>query len=134
MAAECALKFKETCRLQAEAFSSAEFLHGPIVLVRSGFSVLALGQQDAALQSTLEACERIAQMGARVWFACADRPGQRVKTPEGCQRLPLPDSLHPLVDPLFSAQAFYREVVDLAIARGCDPDRPSHLTKVTETH
>ena len=38
IAAEAALKLKETCDLHAEAFSGAEFLHGPVSLVSSRLS------------------------------------------------------------------------------------------------
>src|SRR5690606_21941015 len=41
-AQEVALKFKETCGLHAEAYSSAEVRHGPMALVGAGFPVLML--------------------------------------------------------------------------------------------
>jgi glucosamine--fructose-6-phosphate aminotransferase (isomerizing) len=40
-AQEAALKFKETCGLHAEAFSSAEVKHGPMAIVGPDFPVLA---------------------------------------------------------------------------------------------
>ena len=40
IAREAALKLKETCNLHTEAFSGAEFLHGPIALVRPNYPVL----------------------------------------------------------------------------------------------
>ena len=43
IAAEMALKFKETCGMQAESYSAAEVLHGPAAIVRRDFPVLALG-------------------------------------------------------------------------------------------
>ena len=39
-AQEIALKCKETCGLHAEAFSTAEVLHGPMALVEGRFPVL----------------------------------------------------------------------------------------------
>src|SRR5690606_13812717 len=45
-AQEAALKFKETCGLHAEAFSSAEVKHGPMALVGPGFPVLAFALAD----------------------------------------------------------------------------------------
>ena len=35
IAREASLKLKETCQLHAEAFSGAEFLHGPVALISS---------------------------------------------------------------------------------------------------
>jgi glucosamine--fructose-6-phosphate aminotransferase (isomerizing) len=40
---------------------------------------------------------------------------------------------HPVIQPILVAQSFYRLANALSIARGCDPDRPPHLRKVTET-
>jgi len=39
----------------------------------------------------------------------------------------------PEITPLFLAQAFYPKAEALSRARGLDPDRPRHLTKVTRT-
>ncbi|HEY7899776.1 MAG TPA: iron dicitrate transport regulator FecR, partial [Caulobacteraceae bacterium] len=40
---------------------------------------------------------------------------------------------HPSLEPIAQIQSFYRLVDAVAQARGFDPDRPSHLAKVTET-
>ena len=48
IAREAALKLKETCSLHAEAFSGAEFLHGPIALVESSYPVLLFVATDQA--------------------------------------------------------------------------------------
>jgi glucosamine--fructose-6-phosphate aminotransferase (isomerizing) len=39
----------------------------------------------------------------------------------------------PLTAPILEVASFYRLANALALARGRDPDRPPHLTKVTET-
>src|SRR5262249_62349779 len=48
IAREAALKLKETSNLHAEAFSSAEFLHGPIALVESLYPALLFVPTDHA--------------------------------------------------------------------------------------
>jgi glucosamine--fructose-6-phosphate aminotransferase (isomerizing) len=48
MVREAALKLKETCNLPTEAFSGAEFLHGPIALVRRNYPILLFVPTDAA--------------------------------------------------------------------------------------
>lgn len=125
IAAEMALKLKETCALHAEAYSAAEVLHGPAAIVRAGFPVLALAVQDAARESVLATVERLAGQGADVFVTGFDVPGAR--------RLPLPPPLHPLVDPLVAVVAFYGMVEGLARRRGHDPDAPFALNKVTLT-
>ncbi|NBD07661.1 MULTISPECIES: SIS domain-containing protein [Corallococcus] len=123
-ALEMALKLKETCRLHAEAFSTAEVLHGPLGLVRPGFPVLALGQEDNAAQGTRSVVQRMVELGAAVHSALPV-PGANV--------LPTLPDLPASLAPLCQVQSFYFAVHQLATARGLDPDVPAHLRKVTET-
>lgn len=124
-AQEAALKFKETCGLHAEAFSSAEVKHGPMAIVNADFPVLVFAQDDSTGEGTAAVAEEFRKRGAPVWLA---RPGA-----QGAGVLPLPASLHPACTPLLTIQAFYGAVNALAVARGHNPDVPPHLNKVTET-
>lgn len=125
VAAEAALKCKETSALHAEAFSAAEVEHGPMTLVREGFPVLFFVPPDASGPGVRDLAARFADRGARVTVAGADVTGAMV--------LPSLDALHPLVAPLAWVQSFYPMAAHLALARGYDPDRPAYLNKVTET-
>jgi glucosamine--fructose-6-phosphate aminotransferase (isomerizing) len=126
IAAEMALKFKETCGVQAAAYSAAEVLHGPAAIVGRGFPVLALGVGDAALAQVVATADRLAGQGAEVFLTA---PGGG----PGVVRLPAVEGLHPLVAPLVLAPSFYRFIEALARRRGLDPDAPPHLSKVTAT-
>jgi glucosamine--fructose-6-phosphate aminotransferase (isomerizing) len=125
IAAEAALKLKETAVLHAEAFSGAEVMHGPLQLVEPGFPVIALRPGDAAFETMGGAISRLENAGARVFVAEAGgaKPG----------RLPVNCSGSPLLDPLVMLISFYALAERLARARGHDPDRPSRLRKITET-
>ena len=123
-ALEIALKLKETCRLHAEAFSTAEVLHGPLALVDRGFPVLALGQDDDSAATTRCAVARLVELGADV-RSTLDVPG--------AERLPTVPVRSPAIAPLCQVQSFYTAVHRLAVARDLDPDAPAHLCKVTET-
>lgn len=123
-AEEMALKFKETCRLHAEAFSSAEVIHGPLNLVGPDFPVFALGQEDPSAESTRAIVARIAGLGGPVFSVLA--------TP-GAETLPSVVGVSPLIAPLTAIQSFYMALARLAHARGKNPDRPTNLAKVTET-
>lgn len=125
IASEAALKLKETCGLQAEGYSAAEVLHGPSAIVQAHFPVLALAVADAAQPHVVATAERLAAQGADVFIT-----GVAAK---GAMTLPAVPALHPLVDPLVLAVAFYAFVEDLSRRRGFDPDTPPHLRKVTET-
>lgn len=124
-AQEAALKFKETCGLHAEAFSSAEVKHGPMAIVGPDFPVLVFAQDDDTGAGTAAVAAEFRARGAPVWLA---RPGA-----QGPGVLPLPATSHPACTPLLTVQAFYGAVNALAVARGHNPDVPPHLNKVTET-
>ncbi|MFZ7092589.1 SIS domain-containing protein [Primorskyibacter sp. 2E233] len=122
---EAALKFKETCQLHAESYSSAEVLHGPVSIVGAGFPVIALTAADQAEDSLLGVTEQIAAKGASV-FVTSDRATTAT-------RLPTARTAHPLTDPISLIVSFYAMVEQAARARGINPDEPRHLKKVTET-
>ncbi|HKT31770.1 MAG TPA: SIS domain-containing protein [Gammaproteobacteria bacterium] len=124
-AQEAALKFKETCGLHAEAFSTAEVRHGPMALIGPEFPVLLFAQEDATLPGALSAADEFRARGARVWTAA---PGD--SHPD---TLPLASAPHPLCAPLLTVQSIYTAVNALSLARGRDPDAPPYLHKVTET-
>lgn len=126
-AQEAALKFKETCGLHAEAYSSAEVKHGPMALVGPGFPVLAFAQPDETGAGTRALAEEFAGRGARVWLAANG------DAPAAAAALPLAEPPHPVCTPLLTIQSFYRAINALALRRGYDPDLPPHLNKVTET-
>ncbi|MCB6177919.1 SIS domain-containing protein [Rhodobacter sp. Har01] len=125
IAAEAALKLKETCGLHAESYSAAEVLHGPSAIVAAHFPVLALGVQDAALPHVAATAERLAGQGADVFLTGTTAPGATM--------LPSVPDLHPLVAPLVLIVSFYAFAEALSRRRGFDPDTPPHLRKVTET-
>ncbi len=120
-AQEAALKFKETCGLHAEAYSSAEVKHGPMALVGPGFPVLCFAQPDGTEAGMLALAEEFRGRGAQVWVASAQGD------------LPLVAAPHPACAPLITIQSFYKAINALALARGHNPDVPPHLNKVTET-
>jgi glucosamine--fructose-6-phosphate aminotransferase (isomerizing) len=125
IAQEAALKLKETAVLHAEAYSSAEVMHGPLQLVGQGFPVIALRPADAAFASTGDTLARIAAAGGRVFAAEAGEAR--------ADRLPCVSTGHPFLDPLPMLASFYRLAEMVARDRGHDPDAPSQLKKVTET-
>ncbi|MGR4069035.1 SIS domain-containing protein [Billgrantia sp. C5P2] len=125
VAQEAALKFKETCAIQAEAFSGAEVRHGPMALIGPDYPVLVFAPPGAEQAGLLELAEWLESIGARVLLAADERVARR--------QLTLADAGHDALQPLSVIQSFYVMVANLAAARGSDPDRPRHLNKVTCT-
>ena len=123
IAQEAAHKLKETCLIHAEAFSSAEVLHGPNELAGEDLPVLLFRSEDASDASVQEAARRLGAQGAPVMTAGGDDPGS----------LPVPRAPHPTLAPILQIQAFYRMANALACERGHNPDQPRHVQKVTHT-
>ncbi|MGI2257727.1 glucosamine-6-phosphate deaminase NagB-II [Shewanella sp. GXUN23E] len=113
---ELALKLKEVCGIHAEAFSSAEFLHGPVTLVENKLTVIDACVADESYASHIAQIENIASRGADLVHLHQTSP-----------------QIHPRVAPLALLQRFYIDVAAVAIARGIDPDNPKGLKKVTQT-
>jgi glutamine---fructose-6-phosphate transaminase (isomerizing) len=126
VAAEAALKLKETCAIHAEAFSSAEVLHGPAGVISPGFPVLAFAPADAARPGFFATLDRLAAFGAAPLVVDIE-PHRRWPTAVAL------DGGHPLLTPIAALHAFYRIAEATARRRGRDPDEPPHLTKVTQT-
>jgi glucosamine--fructose-6-phosphate aminotransferase (isomerizing) len=121
IAREAALKLKETCDLHAEAFSGAEFRHGPIALVSTRFPILMFLPTDEAATGMPGLATDLNLKGARVFVAA----------PDGA--LPALAHDHPDTDAVCLIQSFYGFLVHLAAQRGMDIDQPRHLQKVTRT-
>jgi glucosamine--fructose-6-phosphate aminotransferase (isomerizing) len=126
IAAEAALKLKETCAIHAEAYSAAEVLHGPAELVISGFPVIAFLPSDAAREGMLATLARLAEAGATV---IAIEAGGA----DDAHRLAAAKVEATLLEPVVMIHRFYRLAEALALRLGRDPDRPRNLRKVTET-
>jgi glutamine---fructose-6-phosphate transaminase (isomerizing) len=126
IAREAALKLKETCDLHAEAFSAAEFRHGPIALVSSAYPILALAPTDEAAEGLAQLVADLRRKGAHVFVTTPGSAGRG-------RRLPVLDCDHPDADAICLIQSFYAFLVRLAAHRGTDVDRPRHLQKVTRT-
>ena len=125
IAREAALKLKETCNLHTEAFSGAEFLHGPIALVRPNYPVLVFGPTDEAAPGIRQLCRDLDAMGATLLIADS--------IPTCGIALPVLPTEQPEADALCLMQSFYLMVVALGDRLGVDIDKPPHLQKITRT-
>ncbi len=113
---EIALKMKEVLGVQAEAFSSAEFLHGPVALLNRGVAIIDVHVPDASASFHSGQIEEVKRRGAPVF-----------------PLLKVDDEVHPLVAPLLIMQRFYLDIEIAARTLNMDPDNPVGLKKVTET-
>ncbi|MGZ5797706.1 MAG: SIS domain-containing protein [Caldimonas sp.] len=126
VALEAALKLKETCAIQAEAFSGAEIRHGPLALVEHGYPLIIFALRGAEQSGLVDLARDLRERGARVILAAPSGVASRDLT------LEVGDD--PTLDPILAIQTFYVLAARLAKARGINPDEPPHLSKVTLTH
>ncbi len=124
IAYEAALKLKEVCGLHAEAFSSAEVLHGPVTIARGDLPVLVLAQNDACYPGISELVDNLAQRNVKLITAGIQH--------DRAINLPYPDC-HSVIEPILRIQSFYRLVNALSVRLGLNPDNPPYLSKVTST-
>src|SRR5829696_6998862 len=69
IAREAALKLKETCNLHAEAFSSAEVMHGPVALVSTRYPILMFTPGDEAQPGMAQLAAALRAKGANLFVA-----------------------------------------------------------------
>jgi glucosamine--fructose-6-phosphate aminotransferase (isomerizing) len=131
-AQETALKFKETCGLHAEAFSSAEVRHGPYALLGVEFPALLFAQADVTRAGVETLALELARRGVPTVMAGARAASAEPLRSAGATVLPALE-VRAEIAPILLVQSAYRVIAALSVRRGLDPDRPRHLRKVTET-
>lgn len=128
---ELALKLTETCYVMTERYSSADFLHGPIAVVETGFPAFVLAPPGPTLPGQKALLERLNGLKADTLVISGERLG-RLATRS--IHLPLPgignDDLYTPIPYIIPGQLF---AALLATAKGLNPDAPRQLTKVTKT-
>ena len=124
VAAEAALKLKETNGLHAEAVSAAEVRHGPFALAGPELRIVIFAQRDAAYDGLRKLADDLEKLGSPVLFISAEQSAGRIGVrPEA----------EPVLELLAMLLRFYLLANATALRRGRSPDHPPTLTKVTET-
>ena len=126
---EIALKVKELTRVVSVPYSSADFSHGPIATVRSGFPVIVVAPSGEMYPHIRGFMDKLLGMGAEI-ISISDKKEITLKSNLGFV-IPtgIPEWLSPIAY-ILPGQLFARQ---LAIEKGLNIDKPDGLTKVTET-
>jgi glucosamine--fructose-6-phosphate aminotransferase (isomerizing) len=138
-ALETALKLKETGRLFAEGYSSADFSHGPVVLSGPDVPVLAIRPDGRMGPLVDEGIAAALAAGGRPWVLggadLATPAGEGIASadPARLLRLPLPADLPEALASLAFILPGQLLAEAVARRRGLDPDAPVGLRKVTLT-
>jgi glucosamine--fructose-6-phosphate aminotransferase (isomerizing) len=114
----------------AQPYSAADFRHGPIAMLETGFPVLAIALRGKALSDMEDMIESIRWTDADLTIMT--NVDWLDKYSEDIIRLPedLPEWLSPIVCTV-PGQLL---ALHLSLAKGFDPDKPRGLKKVTLTY
>lgn len=129
VAQEVALKLKETSYMGTQAYSTAEFQHGPIAALSPRAPVLLLATGDATRESNALAAARLIELEADLTVVSSAKELISGANAE----VPLPQGLHSVTEAFLLVLAGQLLALNLTVSRGYDPDEPRHLSKVTTT-
>lgn len=126
LALEGALKLKEISYIHAEGIPAAELKHGPIALVDTNMPVIVLAAQSKILDKMISNVEEIRARGGRIIAVVREGSDGLANLAEDL--ITIPATLDPLV-PVLGAIPMQLLAYHMAVARGCDVDRPRNLAK-----
>jgi glucosamine--fructose-6-phosphate aminotransferase (isomerizing) len=126
IALEGALKLKEISYIHAEGYSAAEMKHGPIALIDKKTPTVMLVPDDAMREKTLANLAMIrARKGPVIALATeGDRDVKKVAD----EVIFIPRTLEVLT-PILAIVPLQMFAYCIAVARGCDVDKPRNLAK-----
>jgi glucosamine--fructose-6-phosphate aminotransferase (isomerizing) len=126
-AREAALKLMETTYIAAHSFSGADLLHGPLAMIDSDHPVVAIVPDGVGAIAMEPVLQRLRERQADVAVFGGAQSIALAAT--GIQLPHVPEELAPMVDII----ALQWLCLEMALARGIDPDQPRGLSKVTQT-
>ena len=126
---EIALKLKELNYLIAEPYSSADFMHGPIAVVGSGFPSLVIAPSGKMFDTMRDFTLELKSRGAEL-LIISDRQDLLA---EAITPLLLPEGVPEWLSPIVCVVPGQLFAYYLTLAKGYDPDHPQGLHKVTLT-
>lgn len=126
VALEGQLKLKEISYIHAEAYAAGELKHGTLALIVEGIPVIAL-----ATQSDLEdkMMSNIKEVKARRATVIGVVKEEMKETATECDELIVIPSTSDLFTPLLAVVPLQLLSYYIAVARGCDVDKPRNLAK-----
>ena len=126
VALEGALKLKEISYIHAEGYPAAEMKHGPIAMIDEKTPTVIVIPTGSLYEKTFSNLEEIkARKGPIITLATEDNAKIASKVQEVIY---LPQTLEPLF-PLLAVVPLQLLAYHIAVARGCDVDKPRNLAK-----
>jgi glucosamine--fructose-6-phosphate aminotransferase (isomerizing) len=126
---EVALKIKELTSVVAESYSSADFRHGPIAIVRDGFLVIVVAPSGRIAPDMADLVSELKQRNGEI-IVISDQSPLLAQAQLG---LPIPPNIPEWLTPLITVIPGQCLALRLCEFKGMNVDQPIGLTKVTET-
>jgi glucosamine--fructose-6-phosphate aminotransferase (isomerizing) len=126
VALEGALKLKEISYIHAEGYPAAEMKHGPIAMIDERTPTVFVIPSDSLYDKTLSNLEEIRARKGPIIAVATD--GNQAIFKKVNSVIHLPATLPPLF-PLLAALPLQLLAYHIAVARGCDVDKPRNLAK-----
>ncbi len=124
---EASLKLKEITYAHSEAYAAGELKHGTIALIEPGTLVVALALHPALLDKMLSNVREVRARGATVLMVTTRSMRDRV-APVADELWEMPDA-EPIAVPVLAILPMQLLAYYVALARGCDVDKPRNLAK-----
>ena len=126
---EAALKAKELAYVAVEPYSSADFQHGPIALIDTGFAAVVINAAGAVSSEVEDLLRTISERGARP-VVISNVPSSLALA---AAPIPIPADMPEWLSPIAAIVPGQLLAFHLSRLRGFDPDQPRGLKKVTKT-
>jgi glucosamine--fructose-6-phosphate aminotransferase (isomerizing) len=119
-ALEGALKIKEVSYIHAEGLAGGELKHGTLALIEEGVPVIVISTHDSEMNIEHNAYEIKSRGGFMIGFNSKENDVY-----DYFIKIPSLENMEPLISIVpIQLLSYY-----LAVARGCDPDKPRNLAK-----
>lgn len=126
IALEGALKLKEISYIHAEGYPAAEMKHGPIALVDPHTPSVFIAPRNSVSDKTMANIEEVKARKGPVIVVATE--GDTVTANRADDVLYIPDTIECL-QPLLTVIPLQLLAYHIAVARGCDVDKPRNLAK-----
>lgn len=124
---EGSLKLKEIAYVHSEAYAAGELKHGPISLIEDDTLVIAVAGVPELFEKTMSNVKEVKARGANVLGLTTNDLETEIR--KTVDRYLLVPKTHPLLQPSLNVVPLQIFSYYMALARGCDVDKPRNLAK-----
>lgn len=126
VALEGALKLKEISYIHAEGYPAAEMKHGPIALIDKEMPVIVIATEQETYDKVVSNVQEVKTRNGKI-ISIVSEGDEIVKSmSDFCIEIPKTDEL---LSPLVASVPLQLLAYHVAVARGCDVDKPRNLAK-----